>query len=98
MEATLLLIQKGDLCKSIVRLTKRLCATYVDPNGLAPLIACQLVALDKSPEICPIGVQETLRWRIGKMILQIAREVIQICAGQEATCESTACLDNEMCF
>ena len=43
----------SDLCESIARLTKRLCTTYVDPDGLAPLIACRLVALDKSPGIRP---------------------------------------------
>ena len=75
MEATVLLIKRAssDLCESVARLTKRLCTTYVDPCKVASLIACRLVALNKSPGICPVGIGETLRWLIGKMILQIAR-------------------------
>ena len=46
--------------------------------------------------IRPIGIGETLRRLIGKMILRIAQEDIlsmdgslQLCAGQEAACESS---------
>ena len=59
----------GDLCESIARLIKRLCTTYVDTSGVVPLNACGLVALDKNPGIRPIGIGETLRRLIGKMIL-----------------------------
>ena len=30
---------------------KRICTTHVDPEGLAPLLTCRLVALDKCPGI-----------------------------------------------
>ena len=50
-----------DLWESIANLTRRLCTTYVEPNGIAPLIASHLVALDKCPGIRPIGVGEILR-------------------------------------
>ena len=76
----------SDLCESIARLTKRLCTTLMDPSGVAPLIACPLAVLDKSPGIHPTD--------IGEMNLQIAQEDIlsmvgslQLCAGQESTCE-----------
>ena len=66
----------------------------MEPSGIAPLISCRLVALDKCP--CPIGVSEILRRLIGKIILQLARDDIlqaigclQLCVGQEAACESS---------
>ena len=34
-----------DLCHSLALLTQRLCKELVDPDGLAPLMACRLVAL-----------------------------------------------------
>jgi hypothetical protein len=84
-----------DLCQAIAKLTRRLCSTYVDPCGISPLIACRLIALDKCPGVRPIGVGETLRRLIGKVVLQIAKEDIvkvvgsrQLCAGQDAACEA----------
>ena len=65
-----------DLCQAIAKLTRRLCSTYVDPCGISPLIACRLIALDKCPGVRPIGVGETLRRLIGKVVLQIAKEDI----------------------
>ena len=85
-----------DLCESIANLTRRLCTTYVEPSGIAPLIASRLVALDKCPGIRPIGVGEILRRLIGKLILKIAHNdildttgTLQLCVGQEAACESS---------
>jgi len=36
-----------DLCHSLVLLARRLSTSYVDPKGLAPFLACRLIALDK---------------------------------------------------
>ena len=84
-----------DLCNSIAGLTRRLCSSYVDPQGISSLTACCLVALDKRPGIRPIGVGETLRHLISKAVLHITRDDIlkavgcqQLCAGQEAATES----------
>ena len=35
---------------------------YVDPAGLEALVACRLIALDKRPGVCPIGVN----WRVSE--------------------------------
>ena len=40
-----------DLCQSLALLARRLCTVCVDPLGLAPLMACCLIALDKSPGV-----------------------------------------------
>jgi len=84
-----------DLCKSIARLTRKLCSCYVDPEGISALVACRLIALDKCPGVRPVGIGETLRRLISKAVLQVARDDIQrvvgclqLCAGQEAACEA----------
>ena len=80
-----------DLCNSIASLTRRLCSSYVDPQGISSLTACRLVVLDKRPGVRPIGVGETLRRLISKAVLHVTRDDIlkavgcqQLCAGQEA--------------
>ena len=62
-----------NLCSAIANLTRRLCFTNVDPEGISALVACRLVALDKNPGIRPIGIGETLRRLIGKAILCIVQ-------------------------
>ena len=88
-------IASYDLCQSLALLTRRLCTVCVDPQGLAPLIACHLIALDKSPGVRPIGVCETARRIIAKAILKVIRSdilvaagSIQLCAGQTAGTEA----------
>ncbi len=73
----------------------RICTTLVNPQGLAPLLACRLIALDKNPGIRPIGVGETVRRIMSKAILRIvgpyiweATWTVQLCAGQESGCEA----------
>ena len=80
-----------DLCRSVAKLTRKLCSCHVDPRGISALTACRLIALDKCPGIRPIGVGETLRRLISKAILRVTRDDIlkavgslQLCAGQEA--------------
>ena len=78
-----------NLCRAVAGLAKKLCSTYMDPQGISALLACRLIALDKSPGVRPVGIGETF-WRlISKAVLQVAREDIQaavgclqLCAGQ----------------
>ena len=84
-----------DLCNAIALVTKRICSSYVDPNGISALVACRLIALDKCPGVRPIGIGETVRRIIGRAILSILKPSImeaagskQLCAGQEAGCEA----------
>ena len=53
-----------DLCQSLALLAKRLCTVFVDPQGLVPLMACHLIALDKNPGVRPIGFAKvlSLKW------------------------------------
>ena len=60
----------NDLCHSLALLARRLCTVHVDPQGLAPLMACRLIALDKCPGVRPIGICETARRIIAKAVLR----------------------------
>ena len=81
-----------DLCHSLALLTRRLCKEFVDPEAVAPLMSCRLIALDKNPGVRPIGIGEVVRRIIAKAILSIvsgdvqdaAGGSLQLCAGQKA--------------
>ena len=85
----------SELCNSVAMVARRISTTIVDPQGLAPLLACRLIALDKNPGIRPIGIGETIRRIMNKAILRItgpwireAAGTAQLCAGQESGCEA----------
>ena len=57
-------------------------------------MSCRLVALDKRPGVRPVGIGETLRRSLAKLIMRAAGEQaktscgnIQMCAGLEAGIE-----------
>ena len=54
-------LASADLCHALALLAKRLCTTFVDPSGLAPLLTCRLITLDKCPGVRLIGVCEVVR-------------------------------------
>ena len=85
----------NDLCHAIALLARMLCyEELVDPKTIEGLVACQLIPLDKSPGITPIGAGEVLRRIIGKAILRVLKSDIlnvtgyqQLCAGLGSGCE-----------
>ena len=90
-------VRPEDLCASIAKMTKRLCSEYVDPQGISSLLACRLIALDKSPGVRPIGVGEVLRRVIAKAALHVTSDDIisltgpfQLCTGHTSGCEAGA--------
>ena len=87
----------NSLCQSLAAVARRPCHSLVDPQGLAPLLACRLIALDKCPGVHPIGIGETVR----RIIIRrsnprdckrrhtgCSRLHIQLCAGQLSGCEA----------
>ena len=67
----------------------------MNPSGLIAFTASRLIALAKCPGVCPIGVGEVIRRIVEKTILSVIRYdiqeaagAIQLCAGQQAGCES----------
>ena len=79
---------------AIAGVARRLCTDFVDPELIQPLNACRLIPLVKNPGVRPIGVCQTLRRILGKVILRVVGPYIrqevgtsQLCAGQRSGCE-----------
>ena len=69
--------------------------SFLDPVPLKPLTANRLVALDKCPGVRPVGIGETSRRIMSKVILTVIskdiREVVglrQLCVGQKSGCKA----------
>ena len=86
----------AELRKSLARMTKVMCASEVSKKGsLEAFLACQLIPLNKSPGIRPIGIGEVLRRIMGKTVMMVLKKdvihlagALQVCAGQQAGVES----------
>ena len=85
----------AELCHSLALLARHLCTSFVHPSGLAPFLACRLIALDKCPGVLPLGVCEVARRIISKTILFVIKSDIQdmtdsshLCANQIAGMEA----------
>ena len=84
-----------DLCNNLALVARKICTTYVDPQGIAALTANCLIALDKCPGVHPIGVGEIVRRIISKAVLSVIKSdvlevagTLQLCVGHEAECEA----------
>ena len=75
-----------DLCNSLALFARRLSTSFVDPDGLSSFLACRLIALDKCPEVHPIGICETARRIVLKVILHVMKSGIQEVAGARQLC------------
>ena len=76
-------------------MAKRLCTDFIDPNLLMPFLACRLIAIDKNPDVRPIGIGETVRHIIVKAALTVIKPDILdsvgcllLCVGQMGGFES----------
>ena len=63
------------------------------------LMACRIVVLDKRPGVCPVGIGETLRRALAKLVMRAAGDQaktacgnLQLCAGLEAGIEGATLL------
>ena len=76
----------NELCNALALVAKCLCTTHIDPQSIAPLTACRLIALDKNPGVRPIGIGDTT-WRvIAKATLSVIRVDVQEAAGSMQRC------------
>jgi hypothetical protein len=94
-----------DLCKALATVVWCICTSYVDPEGLSAFIASRPIALGKHPGVRPIGIGEVIRHIIGKVILTVVSDDIQmsagsqqLCAGQRAGCEAAVHTMHEKCI
>lgn len=76
--ATLPSIQHREILFDFAKL---LCTSLLDPQGLVPFLACRLIALDKYPGVRPIGIGNTARCIIAKVVLIITRQNVVDIAG-----------------
>ena len=75
-----------ELCGAIALFARQLCTTFVSPDILSPFLGCWVNALDKSPEVQPIGVCEVVRRIMAKAALYVIQNDIQAAAGLHQLC------------
>ena len=51
---------------------------YFDPSDLVAYIACRLIPFYKNPGVHPISVGEVLQRIVGKAVMRIARQDLQL--------------------
>ena len=76
-------------------LAKELCINEIeDPQSLEALLAGRLIPLNKNPGLRPIGIGETLRRILGKAVMSVIKQDVQVgvgnlqlCGGHEGGCE-----------
>ena len=85
----------AELCRVIASFTRTLCSEKLGASSLEAFLVCQLISLDKSLGLHPIGVGEILRRTVGKVSVSCTRNDIidsvlslQVCPGHEADCEA----------
>ena len=79
------------LCDSIAGLTRSLSNSLVDWSHIQALLANRLIALDKSPGVRPIGIGESLRRLIGKVICFLTRDDAEAVCGVSQLCAGLRC-------
>ena len=82
----------AQLCETIAELSKILATQEVDPVSLREFVASRLIPLDKGRDLAgilgirPVGVGELLRRIVGKCVVNVVRDDIQLAAGPLQTC------------
>ena len=70
-------VVSDDLCDALATVSRRLCTEFVDPASLTSFVSCHLIALDKNPGVRPIGVGETVRRLVAKVVLSVVHDDVQ---------------------
>ena len=79
------------LCDSVASLIQSLANTPVDWPHIRALLANRLIALDKSPGVRPIGIGESLRRLIGKVVCFLTRDDAEAACGVSQLCAGLKC-------
>ena len=67
--------------KGFALVAKKISTTYVDPDGVSSFTASRLIALDKMPDINPIGIGEVACRIVSKTIISVIQNEIKHVAG-----------------
>jgi hypothetical protein len=96
--------KEGDgLKQHIAFLARKLAVDNIDPGHLQSFVACRLIPLNKNPGVRPIGIGETIRRIVGKVISWVVKQDVmdvvgplQVAAGMRAGSESAIHAMREM--
>ena len=85
-----------NLCDSLATMTRRLCAEFIDPLTIEPILANRLIPLRKGKDgVRPIRVGEVIRRIIGKCVIKGEKAKchwcqwsLQVCAGHKCGSEA----------
>ena len=65
------------LRRSLARMKRKLCSQKLSCHkSLEALLANQLIPLNKSPGVRPIGIEEVLRRIIGKVVMSVVKKEV----------------------
>ena len=81
----------GHLREIIAGFCRSLCNSIIPWDNIRALLASCLIALDKCPGVCPIGVGETLRRIVGKAICSVTRFDASVICSSDQLCASLQC-------
>ena len=75
-----------DLCEAVALFAHCLCTIHLSPKILSSFVSCRLIALDKCPGVCPIGMCEVVRRIVLKAALFVIHDDIQDATGSFQLC------------
>ena len=76
------------LCDAIAALAHRFLNSIVPWDDISTLVANRLIALDKYPGVCPIGIGEALWCVICKAVCYATRVDVELACGSDQLCGS----------
>jgi len=79
------------LREAVSALARRLTNTIVPWNDIRALVSNHLIALDKCPGVRPVGIGETLRRIIGKLVCTATRLDLEVQCGTDQLCTGIKC-------
>ena len=70
----------------VAALARRLLNSIIPWEDISALVANRLIALDKCPGVCPIGIGETLRCVVGKAVCYATRVDVELACSSDQLC------------
>uniref|UniRef100_A0A0G4I6N4 Uncharacterized protein n=1 Tax=Chromera velia CCMP2878 TaxID=1169474 RepID=A0A0G4I6N4_9ALVE len=78
--------ESRELREELANLATEMGRRVFEWDQVKALMACRLVALDKCPGVCPVGIGEAIRRLLGKAVMKETREELQEACGANQLC------------